>query len=569
MQPWTCENCGNEHDTPALITLLRCALCEEKRYLLPQRSATQETKSSQQSYASDDDDDDDDAYSFADSAADRDDGIEEDVKLAEQEFGPGAVIFTRLAGASAPQTLDLHLEPPKLLPCDVCTAWGLPARLQLRLAFENGAAYRCQRVDRLTLWHAGRGEKGEAVDAAADGCLVAQQLLRIVTTFWDALAAGQPLGVELPLSVGGEGGGGGEGGAIECDGGDDGAKLLAPTGKRLRRQDAGGSSSSDGSDGSGTAELLLPGMPRRQDSRATSQQAAHAHALPATATLSYVRDRLRSLNAYCAICDEPHPFGAMLQPTVCQRPLCSHQFSQFGEKIVGAASLATHAEVLDLLIATTTLAATSTRSELILSPFPTVAASRGSSELALDPDHPNRPLAAEVCRCFPAFERINAAAYGTAGESVRTLMDAHHPLCFALFEWILGSNRAHLVSVPERLKLGRLGTRHQFVMLSAPPERQAAFEALKAQHGSKFAWHGSGPENWHAILRTGLRNLSNTKLMTTGAAHGAGIYLSTSATMSMGYARMGHYANSKTYVENELQTARRHRQPSGCRIIGP
>ena len=30
--------------------------------------------------------------------------------------------------------------------------------------------------------------------------------------------------------------------------------------------------------------------------------------------------------------------------------------------------------------------------------------------------------------------------------------------------------------------------------------------------------------------------------MTTGAAHGAGIYLSTSATMSMGYARMGHYA---------------------------
>ena len=79
-----------------------------------------------------------------------------------------------------------------------------------------------------------------------------------------------------------------------------------------------------------------------------------------------------------------------------------------------------------------------------------------------------------MCRCFPAFERINAAAYGTAGESVRTLMDAHHPLCFALFEWILGSNRAHLVSVPERLKLGRLGTRHQFVMLSAPPERQVS-----------------------------------------------------------------------------------------------
>ena len=28
---------------------------------------------------------------------------------------------------------------------------------------------------------------------------------------------------------------------------------------------------------------------------------------------------------------------------------------------------------------------------------------------------------------------------------------------------------------------------------------------------------GSSMENWHAIMRQGLRNLSNTKLMTTGA----------------------------------------------------
>ena len=58
--------------------------------------------------------------------------------------------------------------------------------------------------------------------------------------------------------------------------------------------------------------------------------------------------------------------------------------------------------------------------------------------------------------------------------------------------------------MPPALRLACLPTRHQFVMLSAPPERQAAFDALKAKHGSAFAWHGSAPENWHAILRTGL-----------------------------------------------------------------
>ena len=36
----------------------------------------------------------------------------------------------------------------------------------------------------------------------------------------------------------------------------------------------------------------------------------------------------------------------MLQPTVCMRALCAHQFHTFGARIVGAMSLATHAEVL-------------------------------------------------------------------------------------------------------------------------------------------------------------------------------------------------------------------------------
>jgi len=77
-------------------------------------------------------------------------------------------------------------------------------------------------------------------------------------------------------------------------------------------------------------------------------------------------------------------------------------------------------------------------------------------------------------------------------------------------------------------------------MISAPPDRQVKFDELKANHGTTFLWHGSAPENWHGILRYGLKNASNTNLMTAGAVHGPGIYLSPQGALSMNYSRMHH-----------------------------
>jgi len=51
--------------------------------------------------------------------------------------------------------------------------------------------------------------------------------------------------------------------------------------------------------------------------------------------------------------------------------------------------------------------------------------------------------------------------------------------------------------------------------------------------------HTTAPENWHGILRYGLKNASNTKLMTAGASYGSGIYLSPQGSMSLGYSMRG------------------------------
>ena len=62
------------------------------------------------------------------------------------------------------------------------------------------------------------------------------------------------------------------------------------------------------------------------DGRTVARRARRAHEGRIAQTYAYAARRLRSLNAFCAICDERHAFGSMLQPTVCMRALCAHQF---------------------------------------------------------------------------------------------------------------------------------------------------------------------------------------------------------------------------------------------------
>jgi hypothetical protein len=87
----------------------------------------------------------------------------------------------------------------------------------------------------------------------------------------------------------------------------------------------------------------------------------------------------------------------------------------------------------------------------------------------------------------------------------------------------------------------------QFVLKTGPMEREARFQALKAESGSLFAWHGSSWGNWHSIVRNGLKNFSNTKYMTAGAAFGQGIYFADDISTSLGYSMGGAapWSNSK------------------------
>ncbi|XP_073219260.1 protein mono-ADP-ribosyltransferase PARP6 isoform X10 [Lepidochelys kempii] len=219
--------------------------------------------------------------------------------------------------------------------------------------------------------------------------------------------------------------------------------------------------------------------------------------------MKYAEQRIPTLNEYCVVCDEQHVFqnGSMLKPAVCTRELCVFSFYTLGVMSGAAEEVATGAE-------------------------------KKNYE-----------------RLQKALDSVMSIREMTQGSylEIKKQMDKLDPLAHPLLQWIISSNRSHIVKLPLSRVRGRspfrqlkfMHTSHQFLLLSSPPAKEARFRTAKKLYGSTFAFHGSHIENWHSILRNGLVNASYTKLQLHGAAYGKGIYLSPISSISFGYSGMG------------------------------
>ena len=87
-----------------------------------------------------------------------------------------------------------------------------------------------------------------------------------------------------------------------------------------------------------------------------------------------------------------------------------------------------------------------------------------------------------------------------------------------------------------------LGIKHdkfQIYKIAHPVDKEEGFKQISNNMTTGYLFHGSRWCNWYSILRNGLKNCSKTKLMTAGAAHGNGIYLSNDINLSFGYGSSG------------------------------
>uniref|UniRef100_A0A8C0IZM5 Poly [ADP-ribose] polymerase n=1 Tax=Chelonoidis abingdonii TaxID=106734 RepID=A0A8C0IZM5_CHEAB len=211
-------------------------------------------------------------------------------------------------------------------------------------------------------------------------------------------------------------------------------------------------------------------------------------------TVEFAEQRIPVLNEYCVVCDEPHVFqnGPMLRPTVCERELCVFAFQTLG------------------------------------------VMNEAADEIATGAQKKNYDRVMKALDSITSIREMTQAPY----LEIKKQMDKQDPLAHPLLQWVISSNRSHIVKLPVNRQLKFMHTPHQFLLLSSPPAKESNFRAAKNLYGSTFAFHGSHIENWHSILRNGLVVASNTRLQLHGAMFGIGIYLSPLSSISFGYSGM-------------------------------
>uniref|UniRef100_A0AAX7V7X2 Poly [ADP-ribose] polymerase n=1 Tax=Astatotilapia calliptera TaxID=8154 RepID=A0AAX7V7X2_ASTCA len=267
--------------------------------------------------------------------------------------------------------------------------------------------------------------------------------------------------------------------------------------------------------------------------------------------MRYAEQRIPTLNEYCVVCDERHVFqnGPMLKPAVCTRELCVFSFHMLGVMSGATEEVATGAEVIDLLVAMCRAALQSSRKSLIFEPYPSI----------VDPHNPKTLAFSPKSRSYDRLQKaldnvllVRRMAQGPYSE-IKKQLDKIDPLAHPLLQWILASNRSHIVKLPLSRQLTFMHTPHQFLLISSPPCKEAHFQTAKKLYGSTFAFHGSHIENWHSILRNGLVNASYTKLQLHGAAYGKGIYLSPISSISFGYSGKNSHEPKLLITSKNLQ----------------
>lgn len=107
------------------------------------------------------------------------------------------------------------------------------------------------------------------------------------------------------------------------------------------------------------------------------------------------------------------------------------------------------------------------------------------------------------------------------------VMDEFGVSFYKLIKFILQSNKAR-VEVTSEVK-------NKYTIYKFIHEKDLV---SKISSSSSFLFHGSSIENWYSILRNGLKVTSNTSLMTSGAAHGTGVYFSNDVNLSYSYCKM-------------------------------
>jgi hypothetical protein len=212
------------------------------------------------------------------------------------------------------------------------------------------------------------------------------------------------------------------------------------------------------------------------------------------------------------------------------------------QKIIGKLSGACNREGLDMIVSLIFYAMSSYRRHSILVPFPPQHGSGDNNDVeALE----------RALLSIPALKELS-------GEQASDIITALPLAAVQILQWTMQSLPASLemlASIRELEKMapqesGIKPNEHRSLFKYKPGHylcpslimkvrlpQDLEFETLAKKYGTKLAYHGSPTENFHSILHNGLKNMSGTRHMKTGAAFGDGIYLAQDLKVSHSYTK--------------------------------
>ena len=135
-----------------------------------------------------------------------------------------------------------------------------------------------------------------------------------------------------------------------------------------------------------------------------------------------------------------------------------------------------------------------------------------------------------------------------------------------LLRWIIASNRSCIMQVDQLVqdkatsksteaiddRVAGMDSWMQFKFAQGAPDKEQRFvdcvkkesEAAGKKYPTIFAWHGSPISNWHSIIRQGLR----FDEISHGRAFGNGVYMSNTASTSLGYSARYYDTSRRGHV---------------------
>lgn len=257
--------------------------------------------------------------------------------------------------------------------------------------------------------------------------------------------------------------------------------------------------------------------------------------------VDFVRDL--NVNHYCICCHEKLDFQSESY-IACSRDECLYKYEEIivGNKVLE--KVKDDSLICEFLIQSAIDAIQSGRENDIFEPFPTyfmkqeVKMKRGKMSKL---EGQNYDHLKDFDRIKSLINNFDITAFLSSCDNYKTDIDLSKKIgreLYILIRFILMSCKVDIQKNDD--VLGIQSDHFTIYKIVHPSDKEEEFKGLVGGDKTGFLFHGSNWSNWFSVIRNGLKNCSNSKLMLKGAAYGSGIYLSGDINVSYGYGLSAH-----------------------------